>query len=581
MTNSSLLLSIPFPNSRFPLVFLLSIFLFPLLSLQSTEVQTLDPKEGEKDAVLFYWKSEYNELLEKKRVLTEKYNELLKSKASRTLLAEETSRENLELQRKIRESEERSDALLKEIDSNRKNTSELEKEISSLKVNLAALNSEYLKLKDASAQAEAAKSKIASLEKEIAVLKTQKESAEKNLAKMTELEAKMKALETEKAQLLKSSEDSKLQLSKVTEDSKSRTYQNSELESKIKSLESSLQALQVERNKLIEDMNASKSSSPPLMMPLNAIPENYVSQLEKTILELETEQTNLTKNLSQLKEETIQISNLRVSDLKNEIQNKSSELKEDENKLVILKEQESNLEEDWKTYRTALNQSNLMLAQNLNRIEELEKQLISITQELDELKKKNESINSELEDVRKDYEAALGDLATAQDRYNEEKNKYLEEVERLNYEKSRMEDALEKEVKRGDLSISKKGSSIIINLNNAITFKKGSAILLESGKNILSKLSASLKNYNKNKIYIEGNTDSKPINTEKFKDNWHLSFERAYSVFSYLRSEKGVSSKQFALVGMGEFNPLKPNSSEKNRQINRRVEIIITPIKLK
>ena len=48
----------------------------------------------------------------------------------------------------------------------------------------------------------------------------------------------------------------------------------------------------------------------------------------------------------------------------------------DEEKLAILKEQESNLEEDWKTYRTSLNQSKLMLAQNLTRIEELEKQLI-------------------------------------------------------------------------------------------------------------------------------------------------------------------------------------------------------------
>lgn len=567
--------------SRFYLFFLLSLTLVPVFSLFTTEIETVDPKEGEKDAVLFYWKSEYNELLEKKRVLTEKYNELLKSKASRSLQAEEAARENQELKKKIRESEEKSEALFREIESNRKNTSELEKEISALKDNLAGLNSELLKLKESSAQVEIAKTKIATLEKEIALLKTQKEAAEKNLAKMADLEGKMKTLESEKAQLLKSSEESKLQLSKVSEDSKSKTYQNSELESKIKSLETNLQALQLEKNKLIEEMNADKNSSPPLMMPLHAIPENYVSQLEKTIRELETEQINLTKNLSQLKDETLKISNLQASDLKDEILNKSSELKQDEEKLAILKEQETSLEEDWKTYRTALNQSNLMLAQNLNRIEELEKQLSSITMELDELKKRNESINSELEDVRKDYEAALGDLATAQDRYNEEKNKYLEEVERLNYEKSRLEDALEKEVKRGDLSITKKGSSIIINLNNSITFKKGSATLLETGKDILSKLSASLQNYNKNKIYIEGNTDNKPIKTEKFKDNWHLSFERAYSVFAYLRSEKGINSKQFALVGMGEFNPLKPNTSEKNRQINRRVEIIITPIKLK
>jgi chemotaxis protein MotB len=540
------------------------------MALISQDLDSLDPKEGEKDAILFYWKSEYNDLLEKKRVITEKYNELLKNKNTRSLLTEEANKESLELQKKIKESEEKSEALLREIEANKRNTSLLEKEISSLRTSLDSLNAEYSKVKESAAQSDGYKTKIASLEKEIATAKSQKEAAEKKLAQMADLESKIKNLETEKSQLLKGSEDSKSQLSR-----------NIEMETKIKGLEKTIQSLNAEKNTLMEEIASAKNSPTPIMMPLNTIPEDYVSQLEKTIRELETEQINLIKNLNQLKDETIQISNQKNKELKTEIQNKSTELKVDEEKLAILKEQESNLEEDWKTYRTSLNQSKLMLAQNLTRIEELEKQLTSITQELDELKKRNESINTELEEVRKDYEAALGDLATAQDRYNEEKNKYLEEVERLNYEKNRLEDTLEKEVKRGELSVSKKGDSIIINLNNAITFKKGSATLLEYGKTILSKISLSLRKHNKNKIYIEGNTDNIPISNDKFIDNWHLSFERAYSVFEFLKQEKGINPKQFALAGMGEFNPIKPNTSEKNRLINRRVEIIITPNKIK
>jgi len=556
--------------STLKLFSIFSFLFFFTMALFSQDLDSLDPKEGEKDAILFYWKSEYNDLLEKKRVITEKHNELLKDKSTRSLLTEEANKESLELQKKIKESEEKSEALLREMEADKRNTSLLEKEISSLRTNLDSLNAEYSKVKEIAAQSDGYKSKIASLEKEIATAKSQKEAAEKKLAQMADLESKIKNLETEKSQLLKGSEDSKSQLSR-----------NLEMETKIKGLEKTIQSLNAEKNNLMEEIASAKNSPTPLMMPLNTIPEVYVSQLEKTIRELETEQTNLIKNLYQLKDETIQISNQKNKELKTEIQNKSTELKIDEEKLAILKEQESNLEEDWKTYRTSLNQSKLMLAQNLTQIEELEKQLTSITQELDELKKRNESINLELEEVRKDYEAALGDLATAQDRYNEEKNKYLEEVERLNYEKNRLEDTLEKEVKRGELSVSKKGDSIIINLNNAITFKKGSATLLDYGKTILSKISLSLRKYNKNKIYIEGNTDNIPISTQKFIGNWHLSFERAYSVFEFLKQEKGINPKQFALAGMGEFNPIKPNTSEKNRLINRRVEIIITPIKLK
>jgi ribonucleotide reductase beta subunit family protein with ferritin-like domain len=63
--------------------------------LFSQDLDSLDPKEGEKDAILFYWKSEYNDLLEKKRVITEKYNELLKNKNTRSLLTEEANKESL------------------------------------------------------------------------------------------------------------------------------------------------------------------------------------------------------------------------------------------------------------------------------------------------------------------------------------------------------------------------------------------------------------------------------------------------------------------------------------------------------
>ncbi len=548
----------------------LIFFLFVNFStLHSTEPKSIDPKEGEKDAVLFYWKSEYNELVEKKRVLSEKYNQLLIKKESRSLLSEDINGENQELQKKIKELEERTSALLTQIEASDKNAKGLEKEIASLKFSLDALNAEYSKVKEASAKDAELKSRFSALEKELAILKSQKEAAEKKLTELTALEAKIKQLESEKIVLQKSSDDSKLQLSKIEG-----------LEAKIKQLENTISSLTAEKNKLSEDLKL--TSSPPLLsLPVNSVPADYVSQLEKTILQLENEKTKVSKDLIQLKEDTIQFSNKKLVDLGKIIQERESEIKEDEEKLALIKKEETQLENDWNSYRENLAYSKILLTQNQVRIEDLEKQLIAITAELEESKKKNDDLNKELEDVRKDYDSALGDLATAQDRYNEEKNKYLEEVEKLNLEKNRLEDALEKQVKKGDISVSRRGDKLVINLKNSITFKSGSSTLHDSGKKVLDEVYQALKQYNQNKVYIEGNTDATPISSGKFKDNWYLSFARAHSVFDYLQKSKGADPQRFALASMGEYNPIRPNNSEKNKMINRRVEIIVTPFKLK
>jgi OOP family OmpA-OmpF porin len=57
-------------------------------------------------------------------------------------------------------------------------------------------------------------------------------------------------------------------------------------------------------------------------------------------------------------------------------------------------------------------------------------------------------------------------------------------------------------------------------------------------------------------------------------DNLRLSKARANVVRDYLIS-RGVLSQQLIAKGYGETQPIVPNSSEENRTLNRRVEIII------
>lgn len=54
------------------------------------------------------------------------------------------------------------------------------------------------------------------------------------------------------------------------------------------------------------------------------------------------------------------------------------------------------------------------------------------------------------------------------------------------------------------------------------------------GKEALAKLAEVLNKQSDIDVYIEGHTDSKPINTAQFKDNWDLSVIRATSVVRIL-----------------------------------------------
>jgi outer membrane protein OmpA-like peptidoglycan-associated protein len=71
-------------------------------------------------------------------------------------------------------------------------------------------------------------------------------------------------------------------------------------------------------------------------------------------------------------------------------------------------------------------------------------------------------------------------------------------------------------------------------------------------------------------ILIEGHTDN--IGNPAYNEN--LSKRRADSVKDYLAS-LGVVPSRLKTEGKGDSEPIKPNDTEKNRSLNRRIEIII------
>lgn len=128
-----------------------------------------------------------------------------------------------------------------------------------------------------------------------------------------------------------------------------------------------------------------------------------------------------------------------------------------------------------------------------------------------------------------------------------------------------------------ELTVREQDGKVYVAMSDKLLFESGKAIVNEQGKAALTKLAAVLNKQTDIDIYIEGHTDSVPIKTAVFADNWDLSVIRATSVVRILTEENGVNPLQIQPCGRGEFKPVDTNETVDGRARNRRTEIILAP----
>ena len=115
-----------------------------------------------------------------------------------------------------------------------------------------------------------------------------------------------------------------------------------------------------------------------------------------------------------------------------------------------------------------------------------------------------------------------------------------------------------------------------------VLFPTGEADLQEGGKGELAKLATTLKRLSADipkdidwVLRVDGHTDKRPIQNEKFPSNWELSQSRALAVVRYL-IEQGVPAERLAPTGFAAFHPLEKGDSEEALRKNRRIEMKFT-----
>jgi len=111
---------------------------------------------------------------------------------------------------------------------------------------------------------------------------------------------------------------------------------------------------------------------------------------------------------------------------------------------------------------------------------------------------------------------------------------------------------------------------LIVNMSDVL-FDFGKATLKPGTRETLAKVSGILLAYPGLRLQLEGHTDS--IGSDEF--NQTLSEKRAFGVRDYLVSS-GINGNNLTAVGYGKANPVASNDSDKGRQQNRRVEMVVS-----
>lgn len=196
------------------------------------------------------------------------------------------------------------------------------------------------------------------------------------------------------------------------------------------------------------------------------------------------------------------------------------------------------------------------------QLDELKKQLASISTLLDESEKRDLEQKARIADLGSRLNTALAQRVKELSEYRSEFFGKLKEVIGS----------------RDDIKII--GDRFVF--QSEVLFESGEANIGIEGQRQLAKLSVAIQDLIDQIpteinwiLRIDGHTDTIPIRNSRFQSNWELSAARAISVVEFL-TRTGIPANRLAATGRGEFMPLDTGKSEEAYKKNRRIEIKLT-----
>lgn len=189
----------------------------------------------------------------------------------------------------------------------------------------------------------------------------------------------------------------------------------------------------------------------------------------------------------------------------------------------------------------------------------------------DDLKEENLSLRNKVLQLEKDRGEQKSQV--------QEKEQKLSELEQAKLE---LEEKLKKEIGEYKAKLQMTERGLVITFLSEIFFDSGKDLIRADGQQALTSVAAVLNKEVKDSfVAIEGHTDNDPIRHSVWKSNWELSSARALAVLHFMIDSCQVKPERLSIAGYGQFRPVAANETVKNKQQNRRVEIVILPPQLK
>lgn len=133
---------------------------------------------------------------------------------------------------------------------------------------------------------------------------------------------------------------------------------------------------------------------------------------------------------------------------------------------------------------------------------------------------------------------------------------------------------LDDELKAGKMEIKLEARGLVISLREAGFFASGDHTVNTASYPALEKVAAVVKAL-PNPVRLEGHTDSKPIHTARFRNNWELSAARAIAMLELFADRYEVPIQRMAIAGYADSAPTDTNDTEDGRAHNRRVDVVL------
>jgi chemotaxis protein MotB len=218
-------------------------------------------------------------------------------------------------------------------------------------------------------------------------------------------------------------------------------------------------------------------------------------------------------------------------------------------------------------------------------------------------KKEYVALETKSNQTQAQLEQEIGDLQAQVSKMTTENNRHLDTIEGLKTEleqekravkqkekevseldktRKEIESSLKEQIAQKDIKLEEIEGKLKVTFVDKILFDSGSVMIKPKGQEVLLKLADSFRDSEDQNIAVEGHTDDVQIGSallDRFPTNWELSTARSTAVVRFLQEKGNIAPERLTASGFSYFRPVATNETPEGRKQNRRIEIILVPVR--